>query len=74
MLGTGHVLRVPVTQDGQGETLTVVVDQVVPRRGGAQCHVSGGHGGLWIPESLLQWAIARSEIAIDPGLPATPSR
>jgi hypothetical protein len=70
VLGTGHVLRIPVTHDGQGEILTVVVDQVVSRKGSMQCHLSSAQGGVWIPEALLQWAIARAEIAIDPGLPA----
>lgn len=73
MLGKGNVLRVPITQDGQGETLTLIVDEVVTGRGGAQCHLSGGQGGLWIPEALLTWAIAQAEIAIDPGLAAPPA-
>jgi hypothetical protein len=63
MLREGHVLRVPVTQDGQDEVLTVLVDRV----DGSECHISGDHGGFWVPEALLFEALARAEIAIDPG-------
>ena len=67
MLRQGHVLRIPVTQDGQDEVMRVVLDQVVPGKGGARCHLSGGHGGFWIDAAILQWAIAQAEISIDPG-------
>jgi hypothetical protein len=69
VLGTGNVLRVPVTHDGQDEILTVVVDQVVSRKGSTQCYLTSEQGGFWIPAVLLQGAIARAEIAIDPGFP-----
>jgi hypothetical protein len=72
MLRPGHVLRVPVTQDGQDEVLKVVLDQVVPGKGGTQCHLSGEYGGFWIAASVLQWAIAQAEISIDPGHAANP--
>ena len=42
--------------------LTVLVDRV----DGSACHISGNHGGFWVPEALLFEAIARAEIAIEP--------
>ena len=66
MLREGDILRLPNTQDGQDEVVTEVVDRVIEARGGAQCHLSGGHGGLWVPASILQWAIAQAEVSIDP--------
>jgi hypothetical protein len=71
VLGKGNVLRVPITQDGQDEVLLMMVDEVMTGKDGTECHISGGQGGVWIPEELLFGAIERDEITVDPGLPPT---
>lgn len=70
-LREGHILRVPITQGGQDEVLTVVVDRVVEARCGAQCHLSSQHRAFWLPSSVVRWAIARAEAHLDGGAHAS---
>jgi hypothetical protein len=69
VLGKGNVLRVPVTQGGEETVLLALIDEVTTGATGAECHLSVGRGGMWVPAALLLGAIERAEITVDPGIP-----